>query len=122
MNKRILKALKGSICKWNLICMGVETNRTSSNCPLCIECRSCWQCPVKEKSEERGCDGTPWEEWNRKIYSSTGEMIPFPNRNLPWLIEHTNHELSEQLIDLAWDELEFLITLLPEGHPWREML
>lgn len=35
MNSRTLKALKGSIRKWERICNGTGEDRGPRNCPLC---------------------------------------------------------------------------------------
>lgn len=55
MDARTLKALHGSIKKWEAIAKGTGTDKSGENCPLCQEFAYpsgkpfCHDCPVKQK-------------------------------------------------------------------------
>ena len=88
MNKKTLKALKGSIEKWEKIVAGEGIDLGTVNCPLCqifvVPKDSCEGCPVMEKTGESDCYGSPYYDHRP---------------------------------DSAQDELDFLESLLPEGKP-----
>ena len=89
-NKKTLKALQGSIKKWENIVAGTGVDRGTENCPLCqlyINNR-CEGCPVKKKTQLIGCLGTPYG-----AYESS----------------HKDHK------KLAQAEVYFLKSLLPKG-------
>lgn len=62
MNKKTLKALKGSIQKWECICMGMIEDNGVDNCPLCLMFyeQECQGCPVKKKTGKIDCRTTPY--------------------------------------------------------------
>ena len=69
-SKRALKALKGSIKKWEKIVNGTGADWGASNCPLCklyygfedfhVKCST--SCPIAKLHEE-SCRDTPFQEW-----------------------------------------------------------
>ena len=66
ISKEQMRALDGSIEKWNLICNqhGLDQGRT--NYPLCqlnIADRQCEQCIVYLETGEHFCRETPYEVW-----------------------------------------------------------
>jgi len=89
MKPKTLKALKGSILKWEKIVKGTGTNEGPRNCPLCklFWFSDCLGCPVKDKVKQSYCDGTPFRQYCR-------------GRN----------------IDSARAELDFLKSLLPKSR------
>ena len=65
MNKQTLKALKGSIKKWERIVAGELEDEGPDNCPLCklyYWDKDCTGCPVFEKTAKHYCSGTPYED------------------------------------------------------------
>jgi hypothetical protein len=103
MNSETLKALKGSIQKWQNIVEGCGVDMGIANCPLCrvfksSDPTSCFGCPVMEKTGKPGCAGSPYRDWAMLHYDQ--------------IIARTatvqNNEDS-----LAVDELNFLKSLLP---------
>ena len=69
MDAKTLKALKGSIRKWEGILCGEIEDGGSDNCPLCqlfIE-NVCRGCPVYAKTKKMGCHWTPYDEWRRNL-------------------------------------------------------
>lgn len=110
MKPEILKALKGSIEKWEAIVAGTGEDKGAKNCPLCRlflfwddkvvfpryvnkfypERKVCNGCPVYEATGQPYCDGTPYEKYSE----------PENENDLP---EH------------AKEELKFLKSLLPEN-------
>jgi hypothetical protein len=89
MDKTTLKALKGSIAKWEAIVAGTGHDNGGDNCPLCkmFLYKECHGCPVNEETGRKFCHGSPYEKWNE--YHSVGH---------------------------AQAELAFLKSLLPEGE------
>ena len=71
MNPKTLKALKGSIKKWEGIVAGDVIDEGYKNCPLCQlfsqrnEMLSCEGCPVSEKTGVDACQKSPYEEWDK---------------------------------------------------------
>ena len=72
MTPRTLKALRGSIEKWQKIVIGKGTDYGYRNCPLCKEFlnrdaiydRQCDGCPVVNVTRKSSCIGTPYDdEW-----------------------------------------------------------
>lgn len=73
MTPETLAALQGSIVKWENIVAGTGADEGSGNCPLCqlyaateeIDSRKwCTGCPVKDKTGEPSCNGTPYYSAN----------------------------------------------------------
>jgi hypothetical protein len=66
MNAATLKALKGSIKKWDTIVDGTGVDVGTGNCPLCLKFFHasrwgiCGGCPVKNATGRVGCVGTPY--------------------------------------------------------------
>ena len=69
MNRKTLKALKGSIEKWEDIVAGTGHDDGAENCPLCqlFIRNECVGCPVFEKTRMRECQGTPYQRWVRYL-------------------------------------------------------
>lgn len=70
MDEGILKALKGSIAKWEAILAGTGEDDGPDNCPLCQLFNTpqtkddfCKGCPVREATSQRFCHGTPYEDY-----------------------------------------------------------
>ena len=98
MDKRTRTALEGSIAKWEAIVAGTGTDEGIDNCPLCqvffyeqdASGELCEGCPVKEKTGQTGCEGSPYEDW----------------REIPYIY-------GDEAKRLAQAELDFLRSLLP---------
>jgi hypothetical protein len=105
MDKKALKALKGSIKKWEGIVSGKGIDKGSENCPLCKLFYSgidyCSLCPIYQKTGDEHCQNTPYIAWVDHLES-----------------EHNCVEdLSIQCPTckrLAEKELKFLKSLLPK--------
>ncbi len=83
MNKETLKALKGSIKKWEAIVEGTGTDEGYSNCPLCAlfigdNCRECPTiCSVNfpyGKWEEH-VNNEHWTKGTMEVYCPTCEEL-----------------------------------------------
>lgn len=101
MDKKTLKALKGSIKKWEKIVAGTGTDHGQSNCPLCkkfydYEKDTCHGCPVYQNSGAMGCAGTPYDDFS------------------DWDMENWGEPMDEEGIRLAMAELDYLKSLLPK--------
>ena len=115
MNNETLKALEGSICKWDDICMGYGEDYGSDDCPLCaifIDFVGCNGCPVSAVTGKSNCHDTPYDEWY-DVYRgmSTCRISQFQDQ--------LQVNIKKLLIGIAEEELIFLIELLPEGHKWK---
>lgn len=115
MNKHILTALEGSICKWDLVCSGIGQDRGWVNCPLCqyFDSDGCTSdngenCPAMLDVE--GCVGTPYEKWDNLTDNLDSGILDVPIEN------------RQDAIKLAEEELVHLLSQLPEGHPWRDQI
>ena len=81
MDKRTRTALEGSIAKWEAIVAGTGTDEGTENCPLCqlfFTMRGpqqlfCEGCPVKERTGQTCCEGSPYQEWGENPYASGDE-------------------------------------------------
>ena len=71
MHAKILKALKGSVKKWEGIVAGTGVDAAERNCPLCQVCRfssgvtdvGCAGCPVGIDTGSKYCQDTPYIDW-----------------------------------------------------------
>lgn len=100
MDKRTLKALQGSIKKWESIVAGVGKDLGGNNCALCIAFPSCDNCPVIDIGGGTfACDNTPYDDWAKSIEFKSGGMAT-----------------TDQQVRAAQAELDFLKSLLPEGQ------
>lgn len=109
---KTLKALKGSIRKWEKIVTGTGVDKGKDNCPLCQKFQDrnpalgadCIGCPVAIAAKMRYCRNTPYEEWDRRSE---------PECNLK---RGYNFEGWPEKLDSAKKELNFLKSLLPKGY------
>ena len=108
MNPETLKALEGSIAKWEGIVRSTKAeDRGMSNCPLCRLFFNpyCFGCPVKEKTGMNGCQGSPYQDWDSHYKNSHAvKFVEVASR----------HKDCPDCLRLAKAELEFLKELLPE--------
>jgi len=77
MDKQTLKALKGSIKKWQKIVDGTGTDKGVDNCPLCelfwYSPNFCDGCPVAERTGRPECEGTPYRDYRHAVADEDGE-------------------------------------------------
>jgi hypothetical protein len=102
MNKQTLKALKGSIKKWQSIVNKTGVDRGTNNCPLCklfynyeYIVDHCLGCPVRNRTGEQYCTNTPYVKFS-DLDDGSG-------------IANTPEKLAA-----AVEELKFLKSLLPK--------
>ncbi len=112
MSKRMLKALKGSIKKWDKIVKGTGTDGGTKNCSLCTlynRIDNCGICIVKKKTGMDGCQDTPYAGWDfhhdNKHRAVGSYYAEFPYK--------TECPVCKKL---AKAELKFLKSLLPKGE------
>ena len=101
MNAKTLKALKGSIAKWQAVVAGKGADEGGNNCPLCQMffvgvpiSERCIGCPVAKRAKTIGCYKTPWQEWAAHQ-------------------DETGYARTQKQKRLARAELRFLKSLLP---------
>ena len=117
MKPEVLKALEGSICKWEGICMGHIKDLGYMNCPLCTLfylIKNCYGCPVSLTTGYICCEETPYHDWDRA--SNKHQMIMIS------ALQDIHQPYIPMFAEIAEAELIFLLSLLPENHPWREMI
>ena len=95
MNRETLKALRGSIKKWEKIVAGTGEDDGCNNCPLCDlffnKTGSCFGCPVMDKTGRDECVGTPYGAWrwthedNFPLTADTPEQKTAARRELKFL-------------------------------------
>lgn len=102
MNVRTLKALKGSIRKWEKIWKGTGEDLGGYNCPLCQLPGSCVGCPVYERTGWGSCGKTPFGGWIQHHWDKHWD-------------EHPVIIYCPTCKRLAKRELDFLKSLLPKG-------
>ena len=103
MEKKTLKALKGSIQKWKKIVKGTGVDKGYVNCPLCqlfykeenLIGKLCLGCPVMEKTGHPNCQKTPYVDY------------------IKFGFEYTDSDSPDSL-KYAKKELKFLESLLPK--------
>jgi hypothetical protein len=100
MNDKTLKALHGSIAKWEAIVNGTGIDQGTINCPLCrlyhpshreTPGDGCEGCPIRNATGVDFCDDTPHSDYAECIYN---------NQNL-------------RALEFAKQELLFLKSLVP---------
>lgn len=104
MDEKTLNALKASIQHWEDNAVALKATSASigsDDCALCslfLYNRECWGCPVRDKTEEHWCKGTPYikaaNAWDR------------------WYFDAKNTSRDE-FHAAARAEVEFLKSLLP---------
>ena len=107
MRKEILKALKGSVKKWEQIVRSPKgEDNASDNCPLCmISDEDCLDCPVSQEVGDTDCDSTPYELWVRhQLYD---HKRSFPLTRVPH---------CRRCLNLAREERDLLVSLLPASE------
>ena len=108
MKPETLKALRGSIAKWDAIVDSAdEFDNGSINCPLCdlfLGEGDCLGCPVSEFTGSSGCSLTPYQTWASHLAVDHG------------LEEHPLHRVEgcAKCLKLAKAERDFLVSLLPK--------
>ena len=67
MNPKTLKALQGSIKKWEGIIVDTAIDKGAINCPLCelFLGGRCKECPVAKAVNSIYCEDTPYIEYHR---------------------------------------------------------
>jgi hypothetical protein len=121
MEPKVLKALRGSIAKWEKIVLGTGYDAGSDNCPLCqifnrdeMEGKDCCiGCPVMKKTRKRWCEGTPYHAFADMVGKTSPTTIS--TGTLAW---HYRAVTSEQ-IRAAAKMLIFLQSLLPNSASLR---
>lgn len=111
MDKRTLKALKDSIRHWEEIASGEGVERGTSNCALCklFFADGCNGCPVRERSGQLCCCGTPYFDWCDVFEGQ-------PRAGYRETKDAGRRAFNKTLRKAAQAELDFLKSLLPENE------
>jgi len=112
MNEATLKALKASIEHWEQVVNKEKVTIGRETCPLCrlffsddgILADACEGCPVYDRTGSRFCEDTPYDDvataWEADVLESSDRFI-------------TAAEISDDTVECAKTELDFLKSLLP---------
>jgi hypothetical protein len=119
MDPETIAALRGSIAKWQAIVDGTGTDQGIDNCPLCArfydteddDATECALCPVRMKTGQPNCVDTPYLAWARSWPFETYTHPVHMHKR----ITDAPEELRGTIRAAAQAELDFLISLLPEG-------
>jgi hypothetical protein len=119
-----LKALEGSIMKWDAVCRGHGIDHGATNCPLCVYhdylgAGNCNTCVVQISTGIAGCQCSPYEKWE----AISGKLDSFEQvgkSQLPNYIKKFGIEECSDLIEAAEAEVELLCSLLPDHHRFNE--
>lgn len=115
MTPETLTALRGSIAKWRAIVAGTAEDKGTENCPLCAAFYShgeCAGCPAAEVAQDSCCRGTPYMDW-ANYWAESGQ--PYDPALGHWDLAHVPVARLPEVTAMAQAELDFLISLLPEG-------
>ena len=89
MDRKTLRALRGSIKKWEGVVAGTTEDKGSDNCPLCqLFNKEWWQrcygCPVRDATGQSFCFGTPYEVYrDRRTKTNAKKELKFLQSLLP---------------------------------------
>lgn len=86
MAPKTLKALQGSIKKWEGIVAGTAHDLGSDNCPLCkmfAYMPNCDGCPVAERTGVSSCCGSPYYDYKDGIPGAAQAELDFLKSLLP---------------------------------------
>lgn len=116
MDKKTLKALKGSInTKWKGIRYKSKEDEGGDDCELCglfmleqTEWNKCKGCPVYERTSQILCKGTPYIDWSKHQHDVHG-----------WDNAYVVHTGCGECKPLADKQIAFLESLLPRTTPRR---
>lgn len=119
MTQKVVKALEGSICKWNDVGMGFGKENGYEDCPLCTLfyiSHDCYGCPISTEMRMAYCEGTPYVQWQRMWTKYNPDCMSVP------LEQVRDPEFKTVIAEIVEDEIIYLLELLPKGHPWRKMI
>jgi len=111
MKETTIKAILGSIEKWDNIIEGKGVDKGRDNCPLCHEFPDCKGCPVYNIMDKTpDCMNTPWEVWYNHH-----KLVHFSEEKK----RESNHILCEDCKKIAITEDAFLRMLLPKDNKYN---
>lgn len=101
-----LKALQGSIAKWERVVAEGKDGTNWMDCPLCglFWRENCSGCPVRDRTGYRMCQGSPFEAYSDARESADDDGID-------------DVGTEPTVIEAAKAELDFLKSLLPRQSP-----
>ena len=111
MDKKAVKALRGSIKKWERIVLGTGEDFGTRNCPLCKKYdrgTNCDGCPVAEDTGEPFCNGSPYDKW---ISAVRGELEELTGGGFVWETDKCV-PIGPRSLAAAIAEYEYLCGLL----------
>lgn len=108
MNRESLKALRGSIKKWEAVAAGKGYEAARSNCNLCKAHPDCEGCPVALKVNTDCCSRTPYIAWWKHQSRVHGPISFDPEER------RRIHPGCKECVRLAKAEVSFLKSLLPK--------
>lgn len=118
MRENTIKAIVGSILKWDAIAQGCKIDTGGDNCPLCqmFSVGECFACPVKIYTGKEQCKNTLYYSIRKKIGNNflPDFIVNYLFINPPGIDEQTsNRRIATVFLDIE-NFIEFLISLLPK--------
>ena len=109
MDRATVKALRGSIKKWELIVLGRGTDEGDDNCPLChmFFDNDCIGCPVSARTGHSNCVGSPYAKFVSAVYADFNSLVDGYEEG------GVNAVIGPRSMQAAIDEYNFLVSLLP---------
>lgn len=111
MAPETLKALQGSIAKWERVVAEGKDGTNWMDCPLCglFYNKNCIGCPVRERTGMGLCSGSPFDEYADLLLCLSEELS---EEDEPGEADFGKHP---GVIAAAKTELDFLKSLLPSN-------
>lgn len=121
MGKRNIAAIEGAVERFNNMAMGcipVTGNLGRNKCGLCNMhwMGDCVECPVFKETGRKGCRGTPYATIHTMQRVLTEMFIDKEYIKNTYFSEEVGLEYYQEGLDAIEDEIEFLISLLPDNH------
>lgn len=99
MKKETIRAIHNSINHYNCIALGLHLSIDSEYCNLCKLFKHCSDCVIFKVTEKLYCGNTPWVRIY--IYNNESKLLI---------------DVDLKVWDYVEEEIEFLISLLPESE------
>ncbi len=113
LDKKIRLAMGDNLIQWLKISRGLIRDKGRAQNPLCklfIKNVDCEGCPIKNKTGQSSCVGTPYDHWvTHHIINHPNELQHMVNKRLGYRVE------CSECKELARDMFDFWLDILFEG-------
>jgi len=125
MKERDIVAIESAVERFNNMAMGcipVTGNLGRNKCSLCSMYwmgdwpGECIECPIRKETGRKGCRGTPYHTIHAMQGVITKMLVDKNHIKDTYFDESVGLEFYHEGLDAIEDEIEFLISLLPDNH------